>query len=173
MLPQLLWPESVSSITFILEGSFCLMLYVVQTPYDYIISWLAAWMLVGVIISVFSKSKYNSVRTAMWTGVSFFILLLAGVFIQDPTFWQSTERNFFLLVWFIRSTLTSMLSLVSAIPLLVLKEKMVSEKEKVPPEKIETICTCGATYKSNPLICAECGKSLRPVSALPSDSATK
>ncbi|MFW9932290.1 MAG: hypothetical protein ACFFDR_06505, partial [Candidatus Thorarchaeota archaeon] len=42
MLPQLLWPESVSSITFILEGSFRLMLYVVQAPFDYIISWLAA-----------------------------------------------------------------------------------------------------------------------------------
>jgi hypothetical protein len=32
------------------------------------------------------------------------------------------------------------------------------EREHPIPEKIETICECGAMFKSIPMMCSECGK---------------
>lgn len=166
------WPEELALISFLIEGAYLLDLYIILSPFDYVLEWSIAWLLIGVFVGIFSSSKWNTIRTALWAGMTIFILVIAGVFIQDPTFWQSVERNIFLIAWFIRSAVTSMIALISGIPILLLKERLLQDKEKPPPEKIETICDCGAIYKSNPLICAECGAILRQ-SAFSGDTATK
>jgi hypothetical protein len=49
---------------------------------------------------------------------------------------------------------------VSSIPAVRIISKFRKEKDLPPPERIETICQCGVVYKSRPLLCAECGRSL-------------
>jgi hypothetical protein len=40
-----------------------------------------------------------------------------------------------------------------------------SSSEAKPPEKIETVCECGAVFKSRPMLCSECGRQLAVPSA--------
>ncbi len=169
---HLVWPSFLNSISFILEGAFYLNLYTFPDT-NHLFHWFVAWLIVGIVIAVFSKSISNSIRTTLWTAVTIFILFIAGVFIQNPSFWQSTDRNFFLLFWFMRSILTSMITFASSIPLLFVKRHVSKEKEILPPTKIETICSCGAVYKSKPLICAECGRYLESTLSLSGDATTK
>ena len=170
---QMTWPNFIGPVYFLLEGAFYLNLYVIPSTIEDFFQWFLAWVIVGIVIAIFSKSISNSIRTVLWSAVSLFLLLIAGVFIQNSSFWQSADRNFFLLLWFVRSVLTSMIALCSSSPLLFVKGKVSKGKEIPPPAKIETICSCGAVYKSKPLICAECGRTLEIASTLSSDPTAK
>jgi len=64
---------------------------------------------------------------------------------------------------FIGTMLISLFAIPSAIPITIIIEKVRRQSEEPIPEKIETTCECGAVFKSNPLICSECGKQLRDV----------
>jgi hypothetical protein len=122
--------------------------------------YIIAWFLMGIVTSPVSDSRWNAVRTAIWIGVFMTLFSLGSILLLDPTFWLSETRNWELLIQLITSILTSFLSLISSIPLLMLSVKIREKSEPPVPDKIETICECGAVFKSRPMICAECGKVL-------------
>ncbi len=170
--PKLDWPAPYDTIGFLFEGSSILVLYSETGAIDLGI-WFSGWAIAGIAIALFSTSKADSIRTMLWSGGCVFILLIVGVFILDPAYWNSTDRNLFLLIWLVRSVLTAPVALVSAIPLIVLRKKLVHEEETAPPEKIETSCVCGAIFKSKPLMCAECGRQMKQLSTLSTDASTQ
>jgi hypothetical protein len=170
---QYSWPGLIPQMAAILKGAFLLAVYGNLGIELYAIQFIVAWCIVGALAAGFSDSKANSVRTLMWTGVVISILVIAGVMIQNPGFWQSSDRNIVLLLIFIRCIAISMFALVTAVPISHALEISRRVGEAEPPEKIETVCECGAVYKSNPMICAECGRTLRQASSLPGDSASE
>jgi hypothetical protein len=122
----------------------------------YFISWIA----IGIVASLFSDSKWNTVRTAFWVGVLITIFSLTSLLLLNPTFWTSETRNWELLIQFITSILTSFISLTSSIPLVIVILKIREQSDAPVPEKIESVCDCGAIFKSKPMICSECGRIL-------------
>jgi hypothetical protein len=65
---------------------------------------------------------------------------------------------------FVTDLITAPLSLVSCIPIGMFAAWLSSSEAK-PPEKIETVCECGAVFKSRPMFCSECGRQLAVLSA--------
>lgn len=156
------YPQAFTLIWPLLVGSSAL-LSTAQHLFDFsIIGWyILVWLLIGVISGAFSISKWNVVRTIIWVGVIVAITALASLLLLNPSFWDSARRNVYLVILFARSILTSLISLISGIPMVTLLLRLRRETEAPLPQKIETVCDCGAVYKSRPLICAECGKTLR------------
>ncbi len=168
-----IWPESFSSIGFLFEGAFLISLYAFPNLLNNLILFMVSWIIVGIVVALFSSSSLNSIRTSLWTGVVVFLFIVGGRLLLEPSFWEDSQRNFFLLEWFLRCAITSLLALVSSIPTSILRTRITSSGEAIPPPKIETVCTCGAVYKSRPLICAECGKQLVYASPLSRDGAAQ
>ncbi|MHA1907444.1 MAG: hypothetical protein ACW98Y_09140 [Candidatus Thorarchaeota archaeon] len=165
------YPDLFGIIWFLLDGARFLesTLEVILTN-GQVIEVLTVWLLIGIFISPFSKTEANTVRTVIWLGVILGSFSVASVLLMDPTFWGSQERNVSLLVLYIRIIITSLLPLFSAIPLVWLGKKLRKNKEVVAPDKIETTCLCGAVFKSKPMICAECGRTLVESTTLSTDS---
>jgi len=170
---QYSWPGITPQLATILEGAFLLAIYGKLGLEFYAVQFIIAWCIIGAIAAGFSDSKANSIRTLMWNGVAISLLVISGVMIQDPAFWQSTARNLTILLDFVRCVTVSLFALVTAVPISHALEIRRRVGEAEAPEKIETVCVCGAVYKSNPMICAECGRKLRQLSALPRNSSSE
>ncbi|NHJ13261.1 MAG: hypothetical protein EAX95_06260 [Candidatus Thorarchaeota archaeon] len=128
---------------------------------SYALPLLLTWMLLGVISGAFSNSPWNSVRTAVWIGTFLSILSVANILSNNPEFWTSPDRNFALLIIFIGTLMTSLLTVPSAVVVISVKTHFLREKERPPPTKIESVCSvCGAVFKSVPLMCSECGAAM-------------
>jgi len=156
------WPYSM--IWFLLSGSDALRLssdglFNPTSSLRYILTWI----LIGVIIGLFSKKGWNTIRSMLWAGLILGILSLASVLLLNPGYWIAPTRNLDLMYHFIGTMLISLFAIPSAIPITIIIEKVRRQSEEPIPEKIETTCECGAVFKSNPLICSECGKQLRDV----------
>ena len=125
------------------------------------LGYILTWILIGVIIGLFSKKGWNTLRSSLWAGLILGILSLASVLLQDAGYWSSPTRNVDLLYHFISSIIVSLCMIPSAVPVTFIIERVSRQAEAPIPEKIESTCECGAVFKSNPLICSECGKPLR------------
>ena len=158
--PSYLWPYNM--IWFLLSGSDALRLsldgfFNPSTSLGYILSWIV----IGVVIGLFSKKGWNTVRSVLWTGLILGILALSSVLLLNAGYWESPTRNIDLLYHFVGCIIITLCAIPSAVPITFIIERITKQAEKPIPEKIETTCDCGAVFKSNPLICSECGKQLR------------
>ncbi len=126
-------------------------------------AYLITWLVLGIIIAPFSKRGWNIVRSALWIGIILGILKLGSVLLVNPEFWTAATRNLNLVYIFSTALLISLLSLMSAAPLSIILDRYKKQSEPPIPDKIETRCQCGAVFKSNPLICSECGAVLREI----------
>ncbi|MHA2024402.1 MAG: hypothetical protein ACW98U_00770 [Candidatus Thorarchaeota archaeon] len=160
-LAQPAYPEPFSLIWILLLGSSTL-----QNTFSFILNpsvmflYLVSWIAIGLIIGPFSKAGWNTVRSTLWVGLILAILALASLLLLDPTFWGLPSRNFDLLYQFATSMFVSLIALPSALLTAMLTRKILKKSDPPVPTKIETICECGAVFKSKPMICAECGRRL-------------
>lgn len=156
------YPAPYDLVWFLLEGSSALQsTFEEMWTLSLIPAYIITWIVIGVIITPFSKKGWNILRSALWVGVFQAILSLISLLLITPEFWESATRNIDLILMFITSLVVSLLSLTSAYPLSILIERTRRKKEPPIPNKIETMCKCGAVFKSNPLMCSECGAILR------------
>lgn len=156
------YPQPFQIISFLLFGCSLLeqtvegLLSISDTgPY------IATWFLIGGIVSVFSDRGWNTVRTVLWVAIITGLLSLMSRVLLVPGFWESPTRNLDLIILFGGMALLSLAALPSAYPLTVVKERLQREAERPIPELIETKCECGAVFRSNPIMCSECGRVLR------------
>lgn len=158
--PAYSWPYS--SIWFILSGSNALKITIDGIlNQSSILEYILTWVIVGLVIAPFSKKGWNTLRTILWAGIVLGILSIISVILSNAEFWTSPTRNIDLVYHFVISVSVTLCTLPSAIPLTMIIERVKRQSELPIPEKIETVCECGAIFKSNPLICSECGKQLR------------
>lgn len=160
-LSQPLYPDPFSMIWILLAGSSTLQstLSFILDP-NVALNYVISWIVIGLIIGPFTKSGWNTVRSAMWVGLILAILALASLLLLDPTFWDITinpDRNIELFYQFSTSLIVALLTLPSAIPTALIVNRLGQQSEPPVPSKIETRCECGAVFKSKPLICSECG----------------
>jgi len=155
------YPEPYSMIWFLLAGSSALQstLFNPLSPMR-IILYSVSWLIIGLVIGPFSKPGWNTVRSALWVGLIHAIFALTSLLFLNSEFWSSANRNFDLLYQFMTSLILSFLALPSALPTAMIVDKLGQKAEPPIPSKIETICECGAVFKSNPMICSECGRPL-------------
>ncbi len=155
------YPLPFDSIWFILDGAEKLSETVSNlTNGPYLISVIFALLIAGPILGVFSRSFWNIFRTVLWTGVILAILSTSSLLLKDSQFWYSADRNVILLSIFIQSLLLSVTSIITTAPVIKLIETMRERGEPITITKIETRCECGAVFKSNPILCSECGRVL-------------
>ncbi len=153
------YPQEVASIWVLLAGSYSLsQSYVALFNPLTVGSYMLVWLIVGLVIAPFSKSGWNAVRTAVWTGVWVSIWALTSTLLLNPAFWIDANRNWSLLLLFTSTIVTANIALLSAYPTTRIIRMTHREGELPIPEKIETICECGAVFKSKPMLCSECGK---------------
>lgn len=158
---QPVYPAPYDLIWALLSGCQALQATIQQLVALENIHWyMITWLIIGLIASPFSDSKWNAVRTAVWIGVLITLFSLASLLLINPEFWYSETRNWELLFQLIVSILTSFLSLLSSIPSVMIITRFKEGSEAPLPEKIETVCECGAIFKSRPMICSECGRTL-------------
>ncbi|MGY5881105.1 MAG: hypothetical protein RTV31_12695 [Candidatus Thorarchaeota archaeon] len=160
--PMYSWPYNM--IWFLLSGSDALRLSI-DGFFNPIVSlgYILTWILIGMIIGIFSKKGWNTIRSTLWAALILGILSLASVLLLDAGYWTSSTRNIDLLYHFVGAVVVSLCSIPSAVPITLIIERVMKQAEEPIPEKIESTCECGAVFKSNPLICSECGKQLRDV----------
>jgi hypothetical protein len=163
--PEPAYPSPLDLIWAIFVGSQALR-STLQTIFQgqAAVTYLATWLLIGLVIAPCSRKGWNTVRTVVWVGVTLAIMALIGQLFENPAYWDITFnplRNYDLIYQFSLSLVTSLLTLLSAIPLTMAIDRTLRAGELPIPEKIETRCNCGAVFKSNPLICSECGAILR------------
>jgi hypothetical protein len=158
-LSQPAYPDPYSTIWFILVGSSALQSTVYSSPTAFYM-FLLSWIIVGLVIGPFSRPGWNTLRSALWVGLIHAVFALISLLFLDPSFWDSASRNFDLLYQFSTSLILSLLALPSAIPLATIVERVGRQAEPPIPTSIQTVCECGAVFKSNPMICSECGKTL-------------
>jgi len=159
-LPRILYPNPFDMIWFLLAGSAALQttaagLLNVSTTLVY----FTVWLIIGLAIIPFSKSNWNSLRTSMWTGVFLALFTTMSVVLLDSLFWTSAARNARLIEFFATCLLFAPLALAAAVPVRVSVIRL-RRKEAQIPENIETVCECGAVFKSKPMLCSECGRVL-------------
>jgi len=163
--PQPAYPEPFNAVWFLLSGSWTLQSTLQEIfNQSIIVSLLISWLIMGIIIAPFSRKGWNVLRSTLWIGVFLTILTLIFKILENPSFWDLTlnpTRNYDLLFQFVTSLVVSLFALPSAIPITIAIERARQTGEPPLPDKIETICECGAVFKSNPLICSECGRILR------------
>ena len=162
------YPEPFNMIWFLLSGSstFQTALGDPLTPM-LLTLFILSWIVIGLVIGPFSKPGWNTIRAAIWVGLILAILALASELLLNPEFWSleiNPDRNLDLISLFASSLILSLLTLPSAIPTAMIVERLGRQAERPIPSVIETICECGAVFKSNPMICSECGKMLNPKS---------
>ncbi len=156
------WPYS--TIWIILSGSSALKSTIagISNP-STIFGYILTWIVIGVVIAPFSKKGWNTLRSAIWVGIILGILSLSSVLLLNAEFWTSPTRNIDLVYHFVIAIIVSLFAIPSAVPTTMVIDRLQKQAEAPIPEKIETSCECGAVFKSNPLICSECGKQLRDV----------
>jgi len=156
------YPQPYDAVWFIFTGADAL-----QSTFGGFLNlntigiYLITWIIVGFIIAPFSRHGWNLVRSALWVGVFVGIFSIFSLLLINPGFWNDPERNVVLVYQFAISIGVSMFSISSAYPISILIERAKKEQETPIPEKIETRCQCGAVFKSNPIMCSECGAILR------------
>ncbi|MCK5390148.1 MAG: hypothetical protein KAJ36_06645 [Candidatus Thorarchaeota archaeon] len=158
--PAYNWPYS--TIWIILSGSNALKSTIdgISNP-NTLLGYILTWIIIGVVISPFSKKGWNTVRSAVWVGIILGILSLVSILLLDANYWTSPTRNIDLVYHFVTALSVSLFVIPSAFPSTLVIDRIKKQAEMPIPEKIETSCECGAVFKSNPLICSECGKQLR------------
>jgi hypothetical protein len=160
-LAQPTYPEPFDLVWFLLAGSSALQSTLFNPLTPMVVSlYIGSWAIVGLVIGLFSKPGWNTVRSAIWVGLIHAVLALTSLLFLDSEFWGSASRNLDLLFQFVTSLVLSILALPSAIPVAMLIERLGRQTEPTVPSKIETVCECGAVFKSNPVICSECGRTL-------------
>jgi hypothetical protein len=160
-LSQPTYPEPFNIIWFILVGSSVLQSTLFNPiPLVSLILYVLSWIIIGIVIGPFSKPGWNTVRSAIWVGLIHAIFALISLLFLDPEFWSSASRNFDLLSQFATSLILSILTLPSALPIAMIVDRINRKAEPPIPTRIETVCECGAIFKSNPMICSECGRRL-------------
>jgi hypothetical protein len=160
-LPPPSYPEPFNDIWYILAGSSALQKTLLSpATAPTIILYFVSWIIIGLIIGMFSKPGWNTLRSAIWVGLICAIFALISLLLLKPDFWNSSSRNIELLLQFSTSLVLSVLSLFSGVPIAMIVERLGIESEMPIPSKIETICECGAVFKSKPLMCSECGRPL-------------
>lgn len=161
-LAQPAYPSPYDTIWFLFEGSSALQ-STVQGLFDLntISAYIITWLVIGVCISPLSRRGWNTVRSVVWIGIIQGIFALVSLLFYNPGFWELPTRNFSLVYQFSTSLVVSLLALLSAYPLSILIQRVRRQSETPIPDKIETRCVCGAVFKSNPIICSECGAVLR------------
>ncbi|MFW9799314.1 MAG: hypothetical protein ACFFD9_02680 [Candidatus Thorarchaeota archaeon] len=122
--------------------------------------YLASWLVVGIVTGLFSKSSWNAVRTSVWAGIVVFLLTLTSILVLEPIFWTSPNRNWDLVFLFASSIIVASLSLLSSVPTVRILKILQRGKTLPPPQKIQTVCECGAVFKSRPILCSNCGRRL-------------
>lgn len=159
-LPQTVYPEPFNTVSFLLSGSVLLQSTLLGLM-DWAVSgqYVVAWLIIGLAIAPFSKPNWNALRSALWVGLFIALLATGSILITNPSFWYSPSRNMDLITLFTSSLIASPLSLLSCIPI-SLSAAWLTSGEATPPEKIETVCECGAVFKSRPVFCSECGRQL-------------
>ena len=160
-LEQPIYPEPYNLIGFLLAGSSALQstLFGPLTVL-LIVQYVVVWCIIGFIIGPFSKAGWNTVRSAIWTGLLLGIFALVSLLLLDSEFWGSANRNLDLLSQFVTSLVLSVLTLPTALPTAMLFDRIGIQSEPPIPTQIETVCECGAVFKSNPMLCSECGRTL-------------
>lgn len=160
-LAQPAYPEPFNMIWFLLAGSSALQstLFSTLTP-TVVFLYIFSWIVIGFVIGPFSKPGWNTVRSALWVGLIHAVFALMSLLFLNPSFWDSVNRNLDLLSQFITSLILSLITLPSALPMALISSRIGRQAEPPVPTKIETICECGAVFKSKPLMCSECGKTL-------------
>lgn len=163
--PQPAYPEPFNTIWFILDGSWSLQ-STIQGLFNYptAAAYLISWIIIGMIIAPFSRKGWNTLRSALWVGVFLAIFALISLLLKNPSFWDvalNPMRNYALVIQFAMSMVASLFVMISALPITAAVEMVRRTAEPPIPGKIETVCQCGAVFKSNPLICSECGAILR------------
>jgi len=158
-------PDPFNTLWFLLNGSWVFQSTLQELFNQTLVtSLLLSWLIIGIVISPFSRKGWNLLRSTLWVGVFLAIFALMFQIFENPSFWDvnlNPTRNYDLLFQFITSIIVSLFALPSAIPITLVIEKAQQTKDPPIPNKIETICDCGAVYKSKPLICSECGRILR------------
>ncbi|MFX1483821.1 MAG: hypothetical protein ACFFCP_11615 [Promethearchaeota archaeon] len=130
---------------------------------SFMLAYIVIWIIIGMIVGPFSKAGWNTVRSAVWVGLIVAITALASELLINPGFWNlemNPDRNLELFSRFAYSLITSLLALPSALSSAYVINRLQQEAEAPIPSKIETVCECGAVYKSRPLLCSECGRKL-------------
>ncbi len=159
------FPEPFNTLWFLLDGSWVFQ-STLQELFNQplVTSLLLSWLIIGIVIAPFSRRGWNLLRSTLWVGVFLTIFALMFQILENPSFWDvnlNPTRNYDLLFQFVTSLIVSLFALPSAIPITISIEKALQTKDPPLPDKIETRCECGAVFKSNPLICSECGRILR------------
>jgi hypothetical protein len=161
VIEQPIYPEPYNLIGFLLAGSSALQSTLFgPLTVVLIVQYIAVWCLIGLIIGPFSKAGWNTVRSAIWTGLLLGIFALVSLLLLDSEFWGSVNRNLDLLSQFMTSLILTILALPTAVPTAMLIERIGKQAEPPIPTQIETVCECGAVFKSNPMLCSECGREL-------------
>jgi hypothetical protein len=139
------------------------------TTLELIGPFILLWLPIGLISGVSASSYWNSIRTVFWCIIFVVLFSLLSIFIQNPLLWTEDQalRNWSIILHFVGALVVIPITLPFAIPVVYVIRKIQAEVEQPKPEKIETICTCGAIFKSNPLICSECGSRLRDELSVP------
>ncbi|MFX0055223.1 MAG: hypothetical protein ACFFAD_09870 [Candidatus Hermodarchaeota archaeon] len=160
-LSQPAYPQELIFLWVLLAGSQYLShTYTLLSDPFTLVSYLAVWLIMGFIIAPFSKSGWNSVRTAIWTGVWVSIWALTSILLLNPAFWSDPNRNWSLLILFTSTILTSSITILPGYPVSRIIRLVSRERELPLPERIETRCQCGTVFKSKPMVCSECGRIL-------------
>ncbi|MFW9966632.1 MAG: hypothetical protein ACFFEA_05705 [Candidatus Thorarchaeota archaeon] len=160
-ISQPAYPQEAIVLWRFLAGSYSLsQTYAVLIEPLLLVLYLLVWLAMGFVIALFSKPGWNAVRTAVWTGVWISIWSLASILLLNPGFWSDPIRNWDLLLLFTSTIIASNITLLSAYPIARIMKMAHRERELPIPVKIETMCECGAVFKSRPLVCSECGRAL-------------
>ncbi len=126
------------------------------------IQYALVWALMGAVAGIPATSRSNCMRTSVWMGGLVLLGSLTSALLLDPTLWTGDRdaRNWALFLHFVAAMLASGLSVPGWMTTATLKTAITRRQQVPPPLKIETVCTCGAVFKSNPLVCAYCGRQL-------------
>lgn len=158
-------PDPFKALWFLLNGSWVFQSTLQELfNQSLVTSLLLSWLIIGIVISPFSRKGWNLLRSVLWVGVLLTIFALMFQILENPSFWDvnlNPTRNYDLLFQLVTSIVVCLFALPSAIPITIAIEKVQQTKDPPIPDKIETKCECGAVYKSIPLICSECGRTLR------------
>ena len=98
--PMYSWPYNM--VWFLLRGSDALRLSIdgIFNP-ALSIGFIFTWILIGIVIGLFSRKGWNTVRSALWAGLILGILSLASVLLQNAEYWTAPTRNIDLLYHFV------------------------------------------------------------------------
>ena len=157
------FPQSVEILVPILVGAQLLHPTEVANNFELFPIYVIIWLIIGVFSGLSATSKWNTLRTSLWVSIFVVLFSLLSIFILDPTLWTADQlqRNWGLILHFVAGLCVIPLTMPTAIPVYVIINRIQTEAEQPQPEKIETRCICGAVFRSNPLICSDCGRILR------------